>query len=297
MVLMMGVIMITALITTLIRDEEERQRQAAMPAAIARVILEQRRQERGEGHGAPARKRRAFISWNHARARDAVQEDYWAPLPRFNDRMFERVFRVSRRIAEELLNTCAMADPFFRQTIDCTGKVCICPKVKLLMALKILAYGVAPTAFQDYFQMGITTAHVCLKKFCKIISNDDHLKGIYRRRMSRADAKRLSNMHFYHHGVPGMVGSLDCMHIGWRLCPVALQGQYEGKEKKPSLILEAVADYTLWLWHSCFNHPGSLNDINVWDRSPLLQEFLDGTFAEEVDFEFEINDIVFHQVR
>ena len=138
----------------------------------------------------------------------------------------------------------------------------------------------------------------CLpKKFCKIISNDDHLKGIYRRRMSRADAKRLSNMHFYHHGVPGMVGSLDCMHIGWRLCPVALQGQYEGKEKKPSLILEAVADYTLWLWHSCFNHPGSLNDINVWDRSPLLQEFLDGTFAEEVDFEFEINDIVFHQVR
>jgi hypothetical protein len=40
MVLMMGVIMITALVATLIRDEEERQRQAAMPAAIARVILE-----------------------------------------------------------------------------------------------------------------------------------------------------------------------------------------------------------------------------------------------------------------
>ena len=84
--------MLTAIIATIIRDEEERQRQAAMPAAIARVILEQRRQERGEGHGAPARKRRAFISWNHARARDAVQEDYWGPLPRFNDRMFERVF-------------------------------------------------------------------------------------------------------------------------------------------------------------------------------------------------------------
>jgi hypothetical protein len=31
---------------------------------------------------------------------------------------------------------------------------------------------------------------------------------------------------------------------------------------------------------------------NVWDGSPLLQEFLDGTFAEEVDFEF---DIIFHQ--
>ncbi len=45
------------------------------------------------------------------------------------------------------------------------GKVCMCPKVKLLMALKILAYGVAPAAFQAYFQMGITSAHVCLKSF------------------------------------------------------------------------------------------------------------------------------------
>ena len=56
--------------------------------------------------------------------------------------------------------------------------------------------------------------------------------------------------------------------------------------------LEAVADYDLWLQHSYFNHPGSLNDINIWDKSPLLQEFLDGTFSEDVDFEFEINGTV-----
>ena len=56
MLLMMGIIMLMALVTTLIRDEEEWQRQAAMPATIARVILEHRHQERGEGDGAPARK-------------------------------------------------------------------------------------------------------------------------------------------------------------------------------------------------------------------------------------------------
>jgi len=37
-----------------------------------------------------------------------------------------------------------------------------------------------------------------------------------------------------------------------------------------------------------------LNDINVWDKSPLLQEFLDGIFSEDADFEFEINGTVFH---
>jgi hypothetical protein len=114
-------------------------------------------------------------------------------------------------------------------------KVCICPKVRLLMALKILAYGVSPTAFQGYFQMGIMTAHACPKKFCKITSNNDHLKGIYCPRISRADARRLSNMRFHHYGVPGMVGSLDCMHVGWCLCPIALQGQYKGKEKNHPL--------------------------------------------------------------
>jgi hypothetical protein len=86
--------------------------------------------------------------------------------------------------------------------------------------------------------MGITTAHVCLKKFYKITSNDDCLKGIYHHRMSRTDARTdargLINMHFYRHGMPGMVGSLDCMHKGWHLCLIALQGQYEGKEKKIS---------------------------------------------------------------
>ena len=86
-----------------------------------------------------------------------------------------------------------------------------------------------------------------------------------------------------------------------RLAPMSCcisRPNLKAKSKK-TLILESVADYDLWLWHSCFNHPGSLNDINVWDKSPLFQEFLDGTFSEDVDFEFEINGngTVFHQVR
>jgi hypothetical protein len=81
----------------------------------------------------------------------------------------------------------------------------------------------------DYIQMGIITANVWLKKFCKIMSNNDHLRGNYHHQMCHAVARRLSNMHFYHHGVPGMVGSLDCIHISWCLYPVALQGRYKGK--------------------------------------------------------------------
>lgn len=65
-------------------------------------------------------------------------------------------------------------------------------------------------------------------------------------------------------------------------------GGFKGKEKYATIVLEALADHTLWIWHANFGAPGSLNDINIWDCSPLYQSFVNGKFIEEVDFEFEL---------
>ncbi|XP_074291955.1 uncharacterized protein LOC141618775 [Silene latifolia] len=35
------------------------------------------------------------------------------------------------------------------------------------------------------------------------------------------------------------------------------------------------ASYDLWIWHAFFGTPGSLNDINVLQRSPLFNELLE----------------------
>ena len=72
------------------------------------------------------------------------------------------------------------------------------------------------------------------------------------------------------------------------------QGRLQGKEKSPTIVLEAFADYNLWIWHAAFGYAGSLNDINIWEQSPLLKSFVDGTFTKDVDFEFTINDNTFH---
>jgi len=42
---------------------------------------------------------------------------------------------------------------------------------------------------------------------------------------------------------------------------------YTGHCCEPTIILEAVASQELWIWHVFFGMPGSLNDINVLDRS------------------------------
>ena len=40
--------------------------------------------------------------------------------------------------------------------------------------------------------------------------------------------------------------------------------------------MEAVASQDLWIWHAFFGPPGTLNDINVLDRSPVFDDILQG---------------------
>ncbi|XP_073307089.1 uncharacterized protein [Primulina huaijiensis] len=53
-------------------------------------------------------------------------------------------------------------------------------------------------------------------------------------------------------------------------------GQYAGRSGKPTIILEAVADYELWIWHAYFGLPGSNNDINVLSKSHLFVNLANG---------------------
>ncbi|XP_049381402.1 uncharacterized protein LOC125845966 [Solanum stenotomum] len=77
-------------------------------------------------------------------------------------------------------------------------------------------------------------------------------------------------------GFPRMLGSLDCMHWKWKNCPTAWVGQYTGRSGSPTIILEAVTDYDLWIWHVYFGLPGTNNDIYVLESSHLFSNLASG---------------------
>lgn len=78
------------------------------------------------------------------------------------------------------------------------------------------------------------------------------------------------------------------MNLKWKNCPVAWKGMYaRGDHREPSLILEAVASKDLWIWHAFFGLPGSHNDINVLEHSPLFADLREGR-APPVNY--NIND-------
>ena len=84
-------------------------------------------------------------------------------------------------------------------------------------------------------------------------------------------------------GFPRMVGSIDCMHWEWKNCPTAWKGQYACGSGKPTIVLEAVVSQDLWIWHAFFRPPGTLNDINVLDRSPVFDDIFEGR-APKVEY-------------
>ena len=54
-------------------------------------------------------------------------------------------------------------------------------------------------------------------------------------------------------------------------------------------------DYNLWFWHASFGFPGTLNDINIWARSSLLESMLNCQH-DKVDHDFNLGGEIFKKL-
>jgi len=165
---------------------------------------------------------------------------------------------------------------------DAAGKQGASMEARVLLPLKSYAYGVPPHTFTDYFQMSVDLAKECCRNFDRVMK--ELYAEEYLRLPTLQDIKSITRLHEEKHGIPGMFGSLDCMHTPWKNCPKAWQASYvsghDSKKKSPSLVLEAVADYNMWFWHASFGYAGSLNDLNILNLSPFLESLVDGTLHD-----------------
>ncbi|XP_020262397.1 uncharacterized protein LOC109838357 [Asparagus officinalis] len=108
----------------------------------------------------------------------------------------------------------------------------------------MLAYGLPADAMDEYVKIGESTAIESMIKFYRVMV--EIFAERYLRTPNANDIARLLYIR-KKRGFPGMFGSLDCMHWKWKNCPTAWSGQYAGRGGSPTIILEAVADYDLWI--------------------------------------------------
>jgi hypothetical protein len=51
----------------------------------------------------------------------------------------------------------------------------------------------------------------------------------------------------------------------------------------------------LWFWHASFGYPGTMNDINIWELSSLLEPMLNGKH-EDIDHDFTLDGKAFKKL-
>jgi hypothetical protein len=200
-------------------------------------------------------------------------KDYFSENPTYNEGDFRRRFRMQKSLFLRIHDGILHAEPYFVQRPDACGVLGLSSFQKMTAALRMLAYGTSADLLDDALRMGESTILESLQYFCQSVI--EIYGGTYLRAPTAEDMERILSTNASR-GFPGMLGSLDCMHWHWKNCPKAWAGQYTGKENGPTIIAEAVATYDLWIWHLFFGMPGSNNDLNVLDRSPLFKNLMKG---------------------
>lgn len=205
--------------------------------------------EKKDGSG-----RKRNIDQKHLEGARLLYFDYFADPPLYNENTFRRRFQMRRPLFLKIVAVLENSNPHFVQKRDATQRLGLPAIKKATAAIRQLAYGTYADACDEYLRIAESTALQCLKEFCSTIVQV--FEGEYLRYPTLNDTQRLLQV-AEARGFPGMLGSLDCMHWPWKNCPTAWAGQYQGKEKEPTIILKAVASYDLWIWHAFFWDAGN----------------------------------------
>ncbi|XP_021736476.1 uncharacterized protein LOC110703028 [Chenopodium quinoa] len=189
----------------------------------------------------------------------------------------------------KIVNQLSETDRFFQQHPDasmCLGASAI---QKCTAAIRMLAYGCAADQVDEYLKIGATTARHCITHFVDGVIREFSAK--YLRKPTPEDMNRLLR-EGEERGFPCMLGSIDCMHWEWKIIQRGGKGCIKGGKKTTTVILEAVASWDLWIWHAFFGTPGSCNDINVLQRSPVFDDILNGLAPQ---LQFTVNGNTYNQ--
>ncbi|XP_061999153.1 uncharacterized protein LOC133716457 [Rosa rugosa] len=112
-----------------------------------------------------------------------------------------------REVFLRMLKHVQTANPYFRQSQDCAGRLGFSPHQKLTCALRMLATACSADSLDESFRMPESTAIENLSRFCRTIVT------IYQERYLRAptteDLDKLLQR-AERRGFPRMIGSLDC---------------------------------------------------------------------------------------
>ena len=232
-------------------------------------------------HGGSERGKAGNRDLGHDGASSRFIRDYMCESPVFTEEEFRRRYRVSKSIFIAVVAKVQSFDSWFIQTKNCAGKMGISAHLNVAVALVVLGNGSSFDRCVSEYRMSSSTISSCLHRFCTAMVSIFFDKIV--RYPTDAEAQAECNVNA-DRGFPGCIGSIDCQNWRWGLCPVSHHGHYTGKDKKPTVKLEAVCTHDLYVWHAFFGQPGSCNDLITLNHSPFVKDVVHKKFQPAIQY-------------
>uniref|UniRef100_A0A0D3C800 Uncharacterized protein n=1 Tax=Brassica oleracea var. oleracea TaxID=109376 RepID=A0A0D3C800_BRAOL len=135
------------------------------------------------------RKKRVYIERNREEGNVRLWNDYFSETPTYPQNLFRRRFRMNKPLFTRIVDRLSNEVEFFRQKNDALRRSSLSPLQKCTAAIRVLAYGTAADAVDEYLRLGETTTRSCVEHFVEGII---YLFGDgYLRRPTPADLQRL----------------------------------------------------------------------------------------------------------
>ncbi|XP_074377458.1 uncharacterized protein LOC141718979 [Apium graveolens] len=180
-------------------EEEENEVRIGMGAAY---LYHQRQGADSSPHQGGSIMNHRMIDRSREQGHARLYRDYFSDTPSYTETQLRRRFRMRTSL-------------FLR-----------IEKAKVTAALRMLAYGTAADAVDDYVRIGESTTIESLKRFVEAIVEvfgAEYLRGPNDEDVARLLAENEQR------GFPGILGSIDCMHWKWKNCPTAWQDLAESR--------------------------------------------------------------------
>lgn len=150
-------------------------------------------------------------------------------------------------------------------------------EIKAMIGLRILGRGSVLDDIEEFCRVRKSTVHAIFHQFINGVART--MFAAYVTPPSGDRLKRVLNT-YARLGFPGAVGSVDCTHVYWDKCPVAMVNLCKGKEKTPSLSFEMVVDHERRI-HSCTTgFVGTTSDKVVVVNDPYCRQIAEGLYKD-----------------
>ena len=175
-------------------------------------------------------------------------------------RLFRRRFRVPFPIFEQLMEM-AQEMGFERRPKSAANVEGIPLELQILGVLRVLGRGTCFDGIEELTNGSAEAHRVFFHKFCKTFCNRYFNEYVYPPR--NEEEKRRWASDYSRMGLPGAIGSTDCVHVKWERCPASRSNLYTGKEGYRTISYQATVNHKMRFISVTRGFHGSANDKTI----------------------------------